>query len=255
MQTLKEKATDSGERKYSRNYDDHDKERNNAFKTEQQPQKLSLFYFDPNTLSADGWKKLGLKDKTIATIQKYVSKGGRFKKPDDLKNMWGLHEDEVEQMIPFVRIEQPLQSVSFEKKEFSPKVIKAIDVNQADSAAYESLPGIGPGYAARIIKFRNRLGGFYNIEQVKETFGLPDSVFQQIKTYLIISETNIQKININTADFETLKSHPYIRYQLANAIINFRNQHGNFASVEDIKKIMLITDEIFKKIAPYLAVQ
>ena len=88
-----------------------------------------------------------------------------------------------------------------------------------------------------------------------ETFGLPDSTFQKIKGYLKISGGNTRKININTASLDELKEHPYIRYQLANAIVQFRLQHGNFSSVDDIKKIMLITEEVFNKIFPYLTIQ
>jgi competence ComEA-like helix-hairpin-helix protein len=69
---------------------------------------------------------------------------------------------------------------------------------------------------------------------------------------LSLSTLNLRKININTASLEELKAHPYIRWQLANALLEYRNQHGPFLTVEDIKKLFLITDEIFKKISPYL---
>lgn len=220
----------------------------------------ALFYFDPNTLSVAGWKKLGLADKTIATIQNYLSKGGKFRQPGDIKKIWGLHENLAEQLIPFVKLEQPKNSsfqnfTSYEKKDYPKKAITTLDINNADSASYISLPGIGPGYAKRIIKFRDKLGGFYKVEQIAETFGLPDSTFQKIKTYLQVSNENIRKININTATLDELKEHPYIRYQLANAIIQFRTQHGNFSEVDDIRKIMLITDDVFVKISPYLTVR
>lgn len=221
--------------------------------------ELSLFYFDPNTLPEAGWKKMGLKEKTIATIQKYLSKGGRFKEPGDIRKIWGLHEDEINQMMPYIRIEKnstpiPRFTVA-EKAAYIPKTIAPVDINEADSSAFESLPGIGPGFAKRILKFRDKLGGFYRIEQIAETYGLPDSTFQKIRDKLLFSSGNIRKININTAGVDQLKEHPYIRYQLANAILQYRTQHGNFTAVEDIKKIMMVTDSVFVKLSPYLTVQ
>ena len=92
------------------------------------------------------------------------------------------------------------------------------------------------------------------MEQIGETFGLADSTFQKIKPQLSISNIALKKININTADIEEMKNHPYLRYAISNAIVRFRSQHGNFLAVEDIKKIMTITADVFNKVAPYLTV-
>jgi competence ComEA-like helix-hairpin-helix protein len=90
---------------------------------------------------------------------------------------------------------------------------------------------------------------------VAETCALPDSTFQKIKNKLVITNREVKKLNINLATLDELKSHPYLRYNIANAMVQYRTQHGNFSSVSDIKKIMLITDEIFIKAAPYLTHQ
>lgn len=225
--------------------------------------KGELFYFDPNTISAAGWKKLGLRDKTIGTILNYVSKGGKFRKPEDLSRIYGLFPNEYERIAPYIKIEnQGAASYIKENKQndnTSPKTYTSrysiVDINTADTTALIALPGIGSKLSARIISFRDKLGGFYSINQVGETFALPDSTFQKIKQFLKLETTSLRKININTATIDELKAHPYIRYQLANPIIAYRNQHGNFASIEDVKKIMVITDDIFNKIAPYLSTQ
>jgi competence ComEA-like helix-hairpin-helix protein len=127
-----------------------------------------------------------------------------------------------------------------------------IDVNSADTAAFIALPGIGSKLASRIINFRDKLGGFYSIDQIGEIYGLPDSTFQKIKPYLKLEKIELKKININTATKDEMKSHPYIKWALANAIVEYRNQHGNFSSLEDLKKISLITDELFNKLEHYL---
>ena len=218
-----------------------------------------MFYFDPNTLDAAGWKKLGIKDKTAATILNYISKGGKFREPDDLRKIWGLRDDEKNRLVPYVRIAAELHEPAYsnaykssERKAYEKKIPEAVDINSGDSAAFDALPGIGPGYAKRIISFRNRLGGFYKADQVAETFGLPDSVFQRIKPFLKISGNDVRKININTATGDELKAHPYIRWQLANVIMEYKKQHGNFQSLADLKKIMTIDAETYNKIIPYL---
>lgn len=217
---------------------------------------VEYFEFDPNICSKDEWIRLGVNEKTAKTIMNYVSKGGRFKSPEDLKKIWGLSPTQVKVLMPFVKI---LSISKIDNKKNNPahfpttnfKMI--IDVNSADSSILESLAGIGPTLAGRIIKYRNKLGGFYKIEQLKEVWGLTDSVLNKVKEQVIISD-KVLKINVNTADFLELKSHPYIGYKLANTIINYRNQHGIFKSLEDIQKIILIDEKTFNRLISYLTV-
>ena len=252
--------------KYARkNYDDDDnrnyREGNDKNMYSKQP-KGELFAFDPNTIDEAGWQRLGIRDKTIATIQKFVAKGGKFYKPDDLGKIWGLHEDEVKRLLPFVQIaniraanyakNKPYETKVYDKPKYTPSII---DINTADTTALIALPGIGSKLSQRILVFRDKLGGFYTIDQIGETFGLRDSVFQLIKSRFTISNAPVHQLNINTATLDELKAHPYLRYAVANAIIQYRTQHGNYAAVEDIKKIMLVTDEVYGKAAPYLKVQ
>ncbi len=226
--------------------------------------KGQLFYFDPNTTTGPEWKRLGLRDKTIKTIENYRNKGGRFYKPEDLQRIYGFHDDEYERLKPYIKIEsnssKPNQELVSSKDEIQPSKIYAarysiIDVNAADTTAFISLPGIGSKLAARIVTFREKLGGFYSVEQIGETYGLPDSTFQNIKQWLKLDNASVKKININTATVDEMKSHPYIKYNLANPIVAYRNEHGSFSKVEDIKKVMVVTDEIYKEVVPYLSLQ
>jgi competence ComEA-like helix-hairpin-helix protein len=224
-----------------------------------------LFYFDPNSTLPSEWKRLGLRDKTVQTIQNYLSKGGKFRKPEDLQRIYGLHKDEYERLLPYIRIEQGFENKPNEISETAPSEkpgsrnyssrYSAIDVNTADTAAFISLPGIGSRLAARIINFRDKLGGFYSVEQVKETYGLPDSTYEKIKPYLKLDNALVKKININTATIDELKAHPYIRYTVANSLVAYRKEHGPFARVEDIKRVMAVTEEVFNKINSYLTTQ
>lgn len=204
-------------------------------------------------MPADGWSRLGLQERTIKTIVNYRNKGGKFYKPEDLQKIWGLPDgfyDHVAQHIQITSIQSKTYNTSytsnqvFEKKA---REISTIDINQADTTTFIALPGIGSKLASRIINFRDKLGGFHSVDQVKETYGLPDSTFQKLKPYFKLSAKGIKTLNINIATKDELKTHPYIRWQLANLIVEYRNQHGVFKNLTDLKNIHLIDDDAFSK--------
>jgi competence ComEA-like helix-hairpin-helix protein len=241
-------------------------DKSKGYSVESSTTKGELFFFDPNTISETGWKKLGLRDKTIKTIQNYLDKGGHFYKPEGLQKIYGLRQDEFERLAPYIKIEpgptknaEEFTSVKTQTENQNSKSYSAlysiIDINSSDTTAFISLPGIGSKLAARIVNFREKLGGFYSIDQVGETYGLPDSTFQKIKQYLKLENTSLKKININTATVDEMKTHPYIKYSLANPIVAYRNEHGPFSTLEDIKKVMVVTEEVYEKISPYLFVK
>ena len=225
--------------------------------------KAANFYFDPNTASVNDWIRLGVKEKTARTILKYISKGGKFYKPEDIKKIWGISKADAERLMPYVSIKNTEKKYPFFDPEKNPgknsyarnTSIEETDINTADTLQYIALPGIGSKLAKRIIAFREKLGGFYSVDQVAETYLLPDSTFQKIKPYLVLNNKTIKKININSASADEMKLHPYIRYNMANAIVQYRNQHGSFKSVDDIKQIMTVTPDFYERVSPYLTVE
>ncbi|HYC40861.1 MAG TPA: helix-hairpin-helix domain-containing protein [Chitinophagaceae bacterium] len=221
-----------------------------------QTSPAQLFPFDPNTATEDEWRRLGLREKTIGTIQKYLERGGQFRRPEDLRKIYGLRKDEWTRLIPLVRI-TPLQSIPVNKRSVAkpgaPVRIPELEINSADTSDFEALPGIGPTLAARIWKFREKLGGFYSIEQISETFGLPDSTFSLIRQHLKLSGGVFRKLPLNSASVEQLQAHPYIGWKLARPIVAFREQHGPFMKPEDLKKVHAITDQVYMKLHPYLS--
>ncbi len=220
---------------------------------------FNLFYFDPNKLSEEEWKQLGLKEKTIKTIEKYISKGGKFKNPEDIKKIWGLSHGLAEKLIPYVKIKTDEKKPSDKSKVIIEKKLKventSVDINLADTALLKALPGIGSALAKRIIAYRKKIGGFYSTNQISEVWGISDSVYQKIKPMLELGDSKIKVIEINNASIDELKSHPYIGYKLALAIINYRNQHGKYNSLEDIQKIPIIDEKSYNKIVHYLAIK
>ncbi|AXY77428.1 helix-hairpin-helix domain-containing protein [Paraflavitalea soli] len=232
------------------------------------PAKQTTFYvFDPNTLPVEGWIKMGIRERTAQTIQHYLAKGGRFRQPGDLYKVYGLKKEEAERLVPYVRIKEAAPVVErapaiyaadsaarrYKREVYAKPAV--IDINMADTTAFIALRGIGSKLARRIVHFREKLGGFYAVAQVGETYGLPDSTFQQIRQYLQCSSPAVRTLNINSADIDMLRQHPYIRWALANGIVQYRAQHGAYQSVDQLLQINIVSAEILEKIRPYLAVE
>lgn len=213
----------------------------------------NLFPFDPNQLPASEWKKLGLSDKQVAVIKNFEAKGGRFYKKEGLKKIYGISNKEYESLEPYISIK------SVEKK--SPEIIakkepkyESIEINTVDSVSLVALPGIGPILASRIIKYREKLGGFYTLSQLKEVYGLDSLKFNSLLNRIHLNITVIDLIDINTVTLEQLKRHPYCSFRIAKVLINYRDQHGPFTKVEDIKACKALTEEEYLKLKPYLII-
>lgn len=233
------------------------------------PPPVKLFYFDPNTVSPDEWKMLGMEERTIRVIGNYLAKGGRFYRKEDVMKIYGLKKEAYERIAPYIRIGKDTTAIVSARRDgalrpaahgFRPGAKHygeefILEINTADTAELVKLKGIGPVLAGRIALFRERLGGFYSVEQVGEVYGLPDSVYRHIKAHLTVRDSLLRKININEADVNTLKQHPYISVQLANVIVQYRSRHGVFSRVEELTRIALVDEEIYRKIAPYLTVE
>jgi DNA uptake protein ComE-like DNA-binding protein len=140
------------------------------------------------------------------------------------------------------------------KKTKSPKQIHKIDLNRADSVMLLSLKGIGPVFAGRIIKYRQRLRGFYSPQQLLEVYGFDSLRLQNILPYIFADPEKIQVWDLNRVNEDSLKYHHYISRNLRKVIPNYRLFHGNFTSVEDLKKIDLVDAKLYSKIAPYFRV-
>ncbi len=222
----------------------------------QEKKKARLFAFDPNTLDEDGFITLGIPERTARTIINYRNKGGKFRTPDDLRKIYSLKKEDADRIIPYARVESTEtyynKYSSYNNEEYSSKrkTVTPIDINTATIEEWKSLPGIGEVLSARIIKFRESVGGFSSVNQVAKTYGLKDSTFQLILPYLKLAAPVVHKININTAHENELMECSAITKDVAQAIVIYRKQKGKFQSVEDLKKIIFINEDMFQKIAP-----
>ncbi len=232
--------------------------RNNRFppKDSYKRKTASLFKFNPNQITIEEWEKLGLSPKQAQSILNYRSKGGKFYKVDDLKRMYAISPQMFERLQPYVTIEGKSQDLEenkkFEAKHYPKKELSIIEINSADTLKLDEIKGIGAAFARRIANYRDRLGGFYKKEQLKEVYGLDSLKFEEIQSQIQIDASAIRKININTADFESLKNHPYLKYKQINAIIQYRKQHGNYTGIADLKKLLILSPQTIDQLTPYL---
>ena len=127
-----------------------------------------------------------------------------------------------------------------------------IELNAADSAQLTTVRGIGASFAIRIIRYRNRIGGFYKKEQLKEVYELDSTKYEEIKDQLTVNPSAVIKVNINTISFASLRQSPYLSYKQASAIIEYRTQHGSYSSIDDVGNVAIITPDVLHKIEPYI---
>jgi competence protein ComEA len=219
--------------------------------------------FDPNIISKDGLKRLGFPDNLSKRVVAYREKGGVFRVKRDLMKMYGMDSTFYNQLYPYIALPEVVERVkvskpfsALSKKDVSQKSFVKFDLNAADTSELKSVYGIGIKLAMRIIKFRSALGGFTDQKQISEVYGLDSAVVTRIsESSFIRDEFEPNKLNLNTAEIKTLEEHPYIKKQLAKAIMSYRFQHGGFKEINEIKKISTITAEHAEKLLPYLKVK
>ncbi len=209
---------------------------------------FEYFPFDPNTLSFDSLRLLGISSYAANNILKYREKGGIFKTAEKLKNIYGLDSLTFSKIKSFVYIKPNNKKSNTKKltqelpqkksaKKWKKKIPKIIEINSADTTDWMSLPGIGKYRSRRIINFREKLGGFWNIDQVGECYSLPDSIFRQIKQYLTVDTSLVRKQNINLLNKKQLLAHPYVAWRHAKYILSYRDVHGPYQNMNDFYKL------------------
>lgn len=219
---------------------------------------IRYFTFDPNTASSKDWHKLGLSDRQTQVIQNYLAKGGRFYKKEDLKKIYSISAKDYQLLEPYIAISQRQESRENEpeKKVYTNNKVydepNFVAINLADTSELKRLNGIGTVLAARIVKFRDALGGFHSVDQLKEVYGITDESFQRIKSKLTVAGHEIKKLSINKMDMAALDKHPYISKKQAQGIVNYRLQHGDYTDMNTLSQNKALDQEFLRKIEPYL---
>jgi competence ComEA-like helix-hairpin-helix protein len=228
--------------------------------------RFTPFPFDPNTANKEDWVKMGFSEKQAKVILKYRGKGGKFYNKEDFKKLFIIDDDTYKIFEPYITIDKRLLSGkgSFSETQLQvassgsastqlplkPKTV--IEINSADSAELTKIYGIGPVFASRIIKYREKLGGFYFKSQLREVYGIDSIRYTQIEDQVIVDTNLVRFIHINSISLNDLRKCPYLDYYLAKKIIDKRIQKGEFRTLVEIGEILSTKPEVFKKVLPYI---
>lgn len=212
--------------------------------------KFQMKPFDPNGLPLEIWVQMGLSEKQAQVIKNFEAKGGKLKTKEDLKKQFVISAEFYSKIEPYIVFAEMNDEV------ISEHVPLSIDINHATKEDFMMLNGIKDYVAEGIVKYRDKLGGFTNVEQlseVKEMKYVNKKISENLRTHFFITTYSIRKIQINLADWGEFAKHPYIGGEIATKIIDYRKKHGIFKSGEDFRKSGLVDEEGIAKLSPYLS--
>ncbi len=221
--------------------------------------KVEQFPFDPNTADSTQLLRLGLQPWQVQNIYKYRARGGVYRRKEDFARLYGLTVKDYRRLEPYIRISsdyQPSASLIKDEKPAHdslqyPRKLEAgehIELNTEDTTQLIKVPGIGPYYARKILRYGKQLGGYVSIDQLDEIENFPSDS----KKYFVISQSQPQKLNLNRLNLQQLRRHPYINYYQAKTIIDYRRLHGPINSLQDLRLSKDFTPEVIGRLEPYV---
>lgn len=215
--------------------------------------------FDPNTADSVLLRQLGLPVYIVRNILKYRAKGGVFRSPESFSRIYGLKEEVYQKLKPYITI-APLVSVSHVRtdtfrqlKDTIPYIPKyeegtIVDLNKADTSILKRIPGIGSTLARMIVVYRQRLGGFYDVSQLQEV----PHVGVELNKWFVVTPAGLHKIQVNSASLDKLRSHPYMDFYKAKAIMEYRRKRGKIKGLSQLSMFKEFTEKDLKRLSPYL---
>lgn len=238
--------------------------------------KVELHPFNPNIADSLELLSVGLPPYVARNILRYRRAGGIFRKPDDLARIYGMHDTVLARVKPYITIPQerrverkpetprmaevdpltiPIDTVRREhpyaeymRAKHKPGVF--VDINKADTAELMRIPGIGPVYASMIVEYRSRLGGFHSIAQLRE---LDASLPEGLGDWIHVSTPPTDKLHINRLSVTQLRSHPYLTFYQAKAIVDLRKREGDIRSERQLLFLDEFTETDIERLRPYLS--
>ena len=227
-----------------------------------QPRQPELFPFDPNTADSTELLRLGLQPWQVVNIYKYRAAGGVYRKPRDFARLYGLTLKEYRRLEPYIRISEeslpaenyfykyePIEERDTVKYPTKLQPEERIVLNRADTAQLRKVPGIGSFFARKIVDYRERLGGYYRVQQLLEIEDFPETA---VSFFIIPDGTEFRKMNLNRLSLNELKRHPYVGFYRARAIVDYRRLHGHIESLQQLKLLPDFTPEAIERLEPYV---
>lgn len=187
------------------------------------PRTYENFRFNPNVVSVNDLRRLGFSLKQAESIDNYRKKGGKFRRKEDFAKSYVVADSVYRRLEKYIDI--PL-----------------LDINRADSAEFDALPGIGGYFAAKMVEYRSRLGGYSCKEQLMEIYHLDNEKYSRFSDLITVGES--RPFRLWTMPADSLKLHPYIRnWKTANAIVLYRdNNPRELWTVEGLRNAGILDD-------------
>ena len=213
---------------------------------------------DPNVATYEQFLDAGFSAKQAKHCLNYRNKGGHFRKKEDLKKIYSIGEQDYDRLVLHISIfEQKTKQLNVPRKEEKKpenqnKKIFRVNINTCDTTELKQIPGIGGFRAKKIIERREKLGGFYAVEQLYTIYSLDSLMVEAIREYIIIDTNQIKKININTATFKEINNHPLISYEQTKNIVEYRKIVGEIKDVEELRSNHIVNPDDFEILQFYI---
>lgn len=221
--------------------------------------EVVLTPFDPNLSDSIEFLRLGLTSFIAHNILKYRQAGGKFTTPQAFSRIYGITDEQFHSLLPYIYI-----SEAFQKKQDTLHLAKTenldtlkvykypegtlVELNSADTTELKKIPGIGSGIAHSIVAYRKRLGGFYDVEQLREIKYVSPDMLKWFK----LDNSPIHRINANKAGLDKLRSHPYMNFYQAKVIIEYRRKKGKIKSLSQLVLYEEFTEKDLQRLSHYL---
>lgn len=214
-------------------------------------EKRPILTVDPNTASYSDLIDIGFSQFIASNIIKYRESGGRFLQFSDLYKIYGIDSTYDELLSQYIHINQQ------NYRSHSTKTENKLHINicSAEVKELEYLPGIGVVLSERIVKYRDLLGGYVNINQIREVYGITDSTFKLIEPYIHVGSEPYRYLNLNVSTAKELYKHPYVTRYQARAIITYREVSGKFSSTDELISNHIMDKQTYDKIVKYLTIE
>lgn len=222
---------------------------------------IRMQVFDPNTVDSMTLLHLGFKPWQAKNMLKYRAKGGKYRKKEDLKKLYGMTDSMYLALTPYIYIKDSIvvdsariDSVRTDSlpKWKSTKKDTILNLRTADTTELKLIRGIGSYRAKMIVRYREQLGGYAQVEQIMEARGMDKVIADSILPHFYIDSVVVNKIPINHIRPEVLQRHPYLNFEQAKAIYEYRRKHIRIKSAEELKKIKGLSPTDIEKILIYL---
>lgn len=233
---------------------------------------LHLVVFNPNIVDSVSLMNMGLPPKVVSNWTKYITKGGKFRDKEGVRKIFGMTSELFEKLDSFMII--PSSGIAEAKtgnrtseiksknglkrdiiyRQIFPKKekmqVKVQELNSTDSLHLIEIPGIGPVFASRIIRYRNLLGGYYNVGQLREVYGMKEETFSEVSPFFTVDQANLKTFNINFSTIQELGRHPYVGFRTARKIFKLRDKIGKFSSPNELSSVVAV--DSLKRLIPYI---